>query len=72
MMNDIEYRNEYYMNQNMVDKYLKSIELVLNPSYYKYDYYRLEVCRRTIHMLKEFPDNEVLIVNRNHPHCYKT
>ena len=41
MMNDIEYRNEYYMNQNMVDKYLKSIELVLNPSYYKYDYYLL-------------------------------
>lgn len=68
MTNDIEDKNEYYMNQNMVNKYLKSIELVLNPFYYKYDYYKLEVCGKTIHMLKEFPDDEVLIVNRHHRH----
>ena len=68
MTNDIENKNEYYMNQNIVDKYLKSVELALNPSYYRYDYYKLEVFGRTIHMLKEFPDNEILIVNRHHPH----
>ena len=72
MRNDIEDKNEYYMNQNMVEKYFESVGLVLNPSRYLYDYYKLEVYGRTIHMMKEFPDNEVLVVNRHHPHWYRT
>ncbi len=69
---DIEDKNEYYMNQNMVEKYFDSVGLTLDPSKYIYDYYKLQVYGRTIHMMKEFPDNEVLIVNRHHPHWYRS
>ena len=69
---DIEDKNEYYMNQNMVKKYFDSVGLTLDPSKYIYDYYKLQVYGRTIHMMKEFPDDEVLIVNRHHPHWYRS
>ena len=72
MMNDIDYTNEYYMNQNMVKRYVESRGLSFHPKHYIYDYYKIEVYGRTIHMLKEFPDEEVLIVNRLHPHRYHT
>ena len=71
MKNDIENKNEYYMNQNMVDRYFKSIGLTLDSSYHIFDYQRLEVYGRTIHMIKEFPDDEVIIVNKYHPHWYR-
>ena len=68
IMNDVDNVNEYYMNQNMVERYVESQGLSFNPKYYIYDYYKIEVYGRTIHMLKEFPDGEVLIVNRYHLH----
>ena len=43
MRMDIEDKNEYYMNQNMVEKYFDSIGLTLDPSKYIYDYYKLQV-----------------------------
>ena len=72
MSMDVEDKNEYYMNQNMVKKYFESVGLVLNPSLYLSDYYKLQVYGRTIHMMKEFPDNEVLVVNKHHPHWFRT
>ena len=38
MKNDIENKNEYYMNQNMVDRYFKSVGLTLDSSYHIFDY----------------------------------
>ena len=67
MHNDPDDMNEYYMNRNMIKRYLKSLDLSPNPTFYKYDSYAIKVYGRDIHMMIELPDEEVLVIRRHRP-----
>lgn len=71
MHNDPDDLNEYYMNRNMIARYLESLGLSPNPTFHKYDSYAIKVYGRDIHMMTELPDEEVLIIRRHCPYeCY--
>ena len=71
MHNDPDDLNEYYMNRNMIARYLESLGLSPNPTFHKYDSYVIKVYGRDIRMMTELPDEEVLIIHRHCPYeCY--
>lgn len=60
--------NLYIMNFNTAQRFCDKYDIQLSPAVIYNPYTEIQVYGYTIHILAAMPDDEILVINKSHPH----